>query len=182
MKTYLGRAFAGLSMVSMLTVPMFTVAMFAADQGPQSKFQQEFLKHWSTAKDLTIAVADAMPADGYSFKPNPEEMTFGEQIVHIANANYNYCTRLTDAKSPFQKPATIDKASAMKVLADSFDYCTEVIQGAKDLDGTGKPDGTGKQMSGREVMLGAYAHMAHHRGQAEVYLRVKGIKPPQYKF
>jgi len=25
-----------------------------------------------------------------------------------------------------------------------------------------------------------YVHVAHHRGQAEVYLRDKGIKPPSY--
>jgi uncharacterized damage-inducible protein DinB len=24
-------------------------------------------------------------------------------------------------------------------------------------------------------------HVAHHRGQAEVYLRDKGIKPPSYR-
>lgn len=153
------------------------VPAFAAEEATApARFQQEFLKHWSTAKDLTAAVADAMPADDYTFKPNPEEMSFGEQIVHIAGGNYNYCARLTGGKSPFQKPTTTDKPTALKVLADSFDYCTETIQGVKDLDGTGKP------MSAREVMLGLYAHMAHHRGQAEVYLRVKGVKPPQYKF
>jgi uncharacterized damage-inducible protein DinB len=165
-KFYLGLALAGL----------FIVPTFAAEAGgAPTKFQQEFLKHWSNAKDLAIAVADAMPADGYGFKPNPEEMSFGEQIVHIANANYNYCTRLTGGKSPFKKPESIDKPSAMKVLGESFDYCTEAIQGVKDLD-------AGKPMSAREVMLGVFGHMAHHRGQAEVYLRVKGIKPPDYKF
>lgn len=158
MKLYLGLAIAGLCLAP----------AFAADEG--------FLKHWSTAKELTLAVADAMPAVGYSFKPNPDEMSFGEQMVHIANANYNYCTRITGGKSPFKKPETIDKSTAVKLLGDSFDYCTEIFQGVKD------PDAAGKPMTPREVMLGAYAHMAHHRGQAEVYLRVKGIKPPQYKF
>jgi uncharacterized damage-inducible protein DinB len=28
----------------------------------------------------------------------------------------------------------------------------------------------------------AFTHTAHTRGQAEVYLRVKGIKPPDYRF
>jgi len=27
-----------------------------------------------------------------------------------------------------------------------------------------------------------YVHVAHHRGQAEVYLRDKGIKPPSFTF
>lgn len=156
--------------------PLFVEHLVAADAGSApGKFQQEFLKHWSTAKELTIAVAEAMPAGDYNFKPNPEEMTFGEQIEHIAGANYNYCSRLSGAKSPFQKPASADKPTAMKVLAESFDYCTEAVQNVKDLDAPGK-------MSPREIMLGVYAHMAHHRGQAEVYLRVKNIKPPEYKF
>jgi uncharacterized damage-inducible protein DinB len=35
-------------------------------------------------------------------------------------------------------------------------------------------------LSGREVLLAMYVHVAHHRGQAEIYLRDKGIKPPSY--
>ncbi|MGZ4820551.1 MAG: DinB family protein [Terriglobales bacterium] len=36
------------------------------------------------------------------------------------------------------------------------------------------------RLSGREVLLAMYIHVAHHRGQAEIYLRDKGIKPPRY--
>jgi uncharacterized damage-inducible protein DinB len=39
------------------------------------------------------------------------------------------------------------------------------------------PDG---QLPGREVLLAMYVHVAHHRGRAEIYLRVNGIKPPNY--
>jgi uncharacterized damage-inducible protein DinB len=41
------------------------------------------------------------------------------------------------------------------------------------------PDG---RLNGRELLLAMYVHMAHHRGQQEVYLRIKGIAPPQYVF
>ena len=40
------------------------------------------------------------------------------------------------------------------------------------------PDG---RMPGKEVLLAMYVHVAHHRGQAEIYLRDKGIKPPGYR-
>jgi len=40
------------------------------------------------------------------------------------------------------------------------------------------PDG---QLPGREVLLAMYIHVAHHRGQAEIYLRDRGIKPPAYR-
>lgn len=39
------------------------------------------------------------------------------------------------------------------------------------------PDGF---LPGREVLLAMYIHVAHHRGQAEIYLRDKGIRPPGY--
>ena len=48
---------------------------------------EEFVHDWTISKQFTLDVANAMPAELYSFKPNPEEMTFGEQIVHIAGAN-----------------------------------------------------------------------------------------------
>ena len=40
------------------------------------------------------------------------------------------------------------------------------------------PDG---HLLGREILLAMYIHVAHHRGQAEIYLRDNGIKPPPYK-
>jgi len=161
-------------------LPMLALAalpVLAADSAASSdKFVQDFSKHWAIAKQLTLDVANAMPESDYSFKPNPEEMSFGEQMVHIAAANYSYCSRAKGEKSPFSKPATSDHAAAVQALTSSFDYCSDAVQGAKDLDAMKGP------MDVREIMLGAYAHMAHHRGQAEVYLRVKGIKPPAYKF
>jgi uncharacterized damage-inducible protein DinB len=162
---------------------LLALPLIAADESKlQAKFAAEYGKHWKTARDLTLAVADAMPADGYGLKPDPGEMSFGEQISHIAQANYGYCSAFTKAKSPFTKPANFDKETVMKLTGDSFDYCSEII-GALTEDQLNEMRGPeGRQSSLREVMLGAFTHMAHHRGQAEVYLRVKGIKPPQYKF
>ncbi len=148
--------------------------VFSAD------FGTEFAKHWVSAKELTIAVAETMPEADYSFKPNPEEMSFGEQIVHIGAANYSYCSRAAGTKSPYAKPDKNDKATALKIVNESFAYCAETLGGVKDFDKQMGPEG--KQIGVREIFLGAFAHMAHHRGQAEVYLRVKGLKPPAYKF
>ena len=148
-------------------------------------FVVDLQKHWTTAQGLAVAVAEAMPAADYSFKPVPEEMSFGEQIMHIAEANYGYCAFLTDAKSPFvelAKDAKIEKAEAVKQLTGSFEYCSEAFSkvGEADLDAV---HGTGDhKFVARDVMLGVMIHMVHHRGQAEVYLRLKGIKPPDYRW
>ena len=42
--------------------------------------------------------------------------------------------------------------------------------------------GNGKQpgVSGRDLVLNGFIHTAHHRAQAEIYLRVKNLEPPRY--
>ena len=57
----------------------------------QNTLTDQLLKHYQTSKDLTLAVANAMPEDGYTFKATPAEMSFGEQMNHIAAAAGHYC-------------------------------------------------------------------------------------------
>ena len=169
--------------LSIALCALFSMAAFAADEAKgQSRYASEFVKHWKVAKELTLAVAEAMPAENYDFKPNPEEMSFGEQIAHIAAGNYAYCSRLTGGKSPFNKPEKYDQATVTKLVGESFDYCGEAIGAMTDDKLTTMVGPEGRQTSLREVTEAVLMHMAHHRGQTEVYLRIKGIKPPTYKF
>jgi uncharacterized damage-inducible protein DinB len=150
---------------------------FAQDQAIQ-----ELTKHWATSKTFTLAVANAMPDANYAFKATPEEMSFGEMAVHIASANDYYCSSAAGTKSPFVKPVTNDKATAAKLLAQSFDFCVAAVGGLKTADLNKMIGPEGKQSSVRELLLGGFTHTAHHRAQLEVYLRLKGIKPPDYQF
>jgi hypothetical protein len=103
-----------------LTALLFASALCILPMNAQSKWKDEFAKHLSTSKDFTIEVAKAMPADGYSFKPNPEEMSFGELIVHIAQSQSNAFARATGGKSPLVKPEKADKEAAVKYLTDAL--------------------------------------------------------------
>jgi uncharacterized damage-inducible protein DinB len=139
----------------------------------------EYSKHFGALSKLSIAVAEAMPPDQYGFRPHPESMTFGELITHIATTNYQFCAGLKDSDSP-ALPSPTDKGAIVKLLSDSFEYCSAVIPNLTEeqLNKThNSPDGN---LPGREVLLALYVHVAHHRGQAEIYLRDKGIKPPSY--
>ena len=40
----------------------------------------------------------------------------------------------------------------------------------------------GQPVLAREALWYTFTHMAHHRGQAEVYLRVRNITPPAWRF
>ncbi len=140
------------------------------------------VKHYQASKDLSLAVAEAMPADDYSFKATDPEMSFGQQMNHIAAANANYCAAGLETKSPLGKLEDASKAAAVKNLNVAFDFC---LDGLKKLTDAGlmKTVGSGAhQRTVFEAFWGGFTHTAHHRGQAEVYLRLKGITPPEYKF
>jgi len=154
-------------------------------------FKANFVKHWQVAKEFTLAVAEAMPAEGYGFKPNPKEAAFGQLMIHIAAQNSDSCaaaagTKLLaelDSSAEAWPPAVFDKQTAIKLLTIAFDKC------AHDIDAM-PPEQWNKEVhkvQGQPVLASealwyTFTHMAHHRGQAEVYLRIKNIKPPHWRF
>ena len=150
----------------------------------------EFVRDWQISKQFTLDVANAMPAEDYGFKPNPEEMSFGEQMVHIAVSNVYRFRQITGIESPFaidlSKPPSPDKANVLKVLEQSFDYVIGVLPRItpEQLQRTWHiPSWKGRNdPDGRAMILNMFVHTAHHRAQCDVYLRAKGIKPPDYTF
>jgi uncharacterized damage-inducible protein DinB len=157
--------------------------IFAADEAAL------FAKHWQTSKEFTLAVAQAMPAADYNFKPNDEEMSFGKVMTHIAQNNIRAFAAVSGLK-PLETPEKIaaafadpkggifDKESTVQFLRDSFDYCAKALAEITPE----KADAIVGPATGRERLWSCFTHTAHHRGQAEVYLRIKNIKPPDYKF
>ena len=78
-------------------------------------------------------------------------------------------------------PSPTNKDGYVKFLSDAFDYCSDVIPKLTEEQlskSHNSPDG---YLPGRDILLVMYIHVAHHRGQAEIYLRDKGIKPPPYR-
>ena len=167
----------------------FLAGMAAAPNSPaETDHRALFAKHWQISKEFTLAVAEAMPAEGYDFKPTAEEMSFGQLMVHIAAQNSDSCASATGTKpidglSSTAWPATTDRQTAIKFLTLSFDKC------AKDLDAMPPEQWNkevykvrGQPVLASEALWYTFTHTAHHRGQAEVYLRVKNIKPPAWRF
>jgi uncharacterized damage-inducible protein DinB len=146
-----------------------------------------FVKHWQTAKEFTLAVADAMPPEGYSFKPNPQELSFGQLMMHIAGQNSASCATATGTKplpgTSEATPPDTDKQTAIRFLTLSFDKCAKDLQ-AMPADQWEKEvyRFKGQPVTAGEALWYTFTNMAHHRGQAEVYLRVKNIKPPKWRF
>lgn len=143
---------------------------------------------WTRARDYTKEYLDAMPEDGMNFKPTPDIRSFAEQMIHLAGGNFGFISTATGIANPYQgKDVTKmeelkTKAGLTKFVMESYDF---VINAAKGVDL--KKAGEAVKLFGRfETTRGgawnkAFEHQTHHRGQTTIYLRLKGVKPPQEK-
>ena len=135
------------------------------------------------SKEYTLKVANGMPEEKYGFKPVPDEMSFREQLLHIAsNLNWLSSTYVTGSKSPVTKEATKvqKKEDIVEVLNKTYDYA---IGALKSFEASRLAD-TVSFFAGPKTKLQIINlisdHQTHHRGQLLVYLRLNGVQPPDY--
>lgn len=149
----------------------------------QETLLTDFKLRWKNATEYTLEFAQIMPEDNYSFTPTKIEMTYGEQLKHIAGNMVWLCSSFLEGK-----PTTIDpqkagnsKKEITAALEKAFDYASETIDGLSESDLNEKVDFFAGKMTRRRILLLLTDHVTHHRGQLVVYLRLKNIEPPSYR-
>ncbi|WP_158859574.1 DinB family protein [Lunatibacter salilacus] len=169
--------------LSFLTVLLIAPLYTAYTQ--DDPFLRDFLQRWKSSKEYMVAVAEAMPEDAYGFKPVTEEMTFAEQLMHIAVViEWHTFSRFGGLDTPFRSDEfrldSRSKDEVIRVMVAEFDKAADFI---KQFD-PGRLDETNTYSeftrSRRQFLMLLADHVTHHRGQLLVYLRLKGIKPPNY--
>lgn len=146
-------------------------------------FIHDFTGKWGNAKAYTLKFAEAMPDSDYDFKPVPEEMSFGEQLVHIAkNMAWLASTYLKGEKNPFDKLTAKGKSKEeiIDLLNKSFDYVDSIVVSFDPAHLNDTVKFFAGPLTKRRIFFLLTDHVTHHRGQLVVYLRLKGIKPPEY--
>jgi uncharacterized damage-inducible protein DinB len=142
---------------------------------------------WERAKAYTKEYLDAMPEDGMSLKPTPDIRSFAEQMLHMSQGTIGLIVSGTGATPIFQgksleKMDELKNKSAMtQVVMQAYDFAIESI---RNLDAS-KLSNIVKRGNYEVSQYGwlnkAFEHQTHHRAQATIYLRLKGIKPPNEK-
>ncbi|MBB6111126.1 Uncharacterized damage-inducible protein DinB (forms a four-helix bundle) [Mucilaginibacter lappiensis] len=144
----------------------------------------QMVAEWQRAKNYTKAYLDAMPDDGYSFKPTPEMRSFAGQMLHLADDNYFFSCWVSGKTNPLGKTSlekTVEptKAATIKAVMDSYDFVISAIPGLTPAQLQETIKVGEKNFSKFLILSKGFEHQTHHRGQATVYLRLKGVKPPQ---
>jgi hypothetical protein len=128
-----------------------------------------------------IAAAEAMPAEKYSFKPTPDQITFGHLALHIAESNTRFCAAISGAAAP--EAAKLTEADAKeKLVADlkaSFDFCSFSLAKVDDAHlADSLPLFNGRSFSRAAVMFILSGSWADHYSAQALYLRLNGVLPP----
>lgn len=157
--------------------------------GMSTSVVADFLDEVRQSRAYTLECALAMPEDKYGFRPAADTRTFGQQMVHISESFPGLYELLIEGKtapthafSEAGKEQVGSKEDVVRRLNEGFGYVERAalrlkVKSLEDvIQGVG-----GREMTKRRALRFLLDHTTHHRGQAVIYLRMSGIRPPQYR-
>jgi len=165
------------------TVPILLLNFSLQAQNIDSLFISAAITKLQHAKEYTIKVANLMPEENYLFKPTPGEMTFGEQLLHLcSNMDWLCSSYLNGRENPITNtdPKIQTKEEIISILNKTYDYAVSVLRHFKTTNLADTVSFFAGPMNKLQIINLLNDHQTHHRAQMLVYLRLNGIKPPDY--
>lgn len=165
-------------------------SLYAADSAKASISQMED-RSLSGMEHEWVSLAEAMPADKYSFAPTNGTFegvrTFQQQVGHVATVLYVVSSGVLEQKPPVDLgsgengPSRLKtKDDYVKFLKDAFTYAHKAMQSLTNdnfTDLVPSPFGKGTMPRGSLAQM-TVAHSFDHYGQSVVYARMNNIVPP----
>jgi uncharacterized damage-inducible protein DinB len=149
----------------------------------------EYLIDLTGVHDKLVALANAIPADKYSWRPTPEVRSVSEVLTHVAGEWYYICPISVGGKPPadFGPPGPAmrkvegitAKAEVLEQLDKSWAYCISSFKASDPSQLMGKYEPA--KMSLARALLRVSGDQHEHLGQLITYARSVGVKPPWTK-
>ena len=171
-------------LLSAITVSAFAQSVAPAQENPMSTWLRNA---YMGNRNTIVRTAERMPEEFYDLRPGAQQevRTFGQQVGHLANYNFLWCSQAKGEKNPntanLEKLST--KAEFMKAINDAFAYCESVYSALTDASGTEMVDITMENgQTRRNLRMGLltlnYGHNNEIYGSMVTYLRIKNLVPP----
>jgi methyl coenzyme M reductase alpha subunit len=143
--------------------------------GPAAEVQRSY----AAVKANVIKAAEKMPADTFSFKPEPDVRTYARVVNHITEAQVRSCGTANGTKDRAKVPEeTADKAAIVDALKASFAECDKAFAALTDANITEMFTLGPAKRSRIGLMWGTVSHDNEQYATLALYLRLKGITPP----
>jgi len=133
------------------------------------------------SRNNVLGAITAMPADKFSYKPTPDQMSFGHLVVHITESNNFMCAKAADVAAPKVEEVkeTDAKEKLLAAATASYDFCADALSKMDDSKlGDSVELFGGRQFPRSMAALGLASGWADHYAAAAMYLRLNNILPP----
>ena len=149
-------------------------------------FAEDFTPDWELKMANAVEMAEAMPADKWTFKPTEEMRSFGELMVHIAESNYFFAAQAAGTEVPEDAKYKGEKTKEAVVayMKKSFESAAKSVAMVEDARAEEVVDLFGGiRTSRKKICEFMRDHVTHHLGYSVPYLRLSGITEiPAYRF
>jgi uncharacterized damage-inducible protein DinB len=168
-------------MKNLFTIVILFISFQAFSQG---QFQKESAGSLGFVSGHVMQLAQAIPADKYSYTPQAGVRSTAEVCAHIISANYFFASKLGAKIPDGVKMETLEKDLKTKdaitaELKRSYETILGAINNTKDAALATKVEFPfpGEYTSMTAILI-ALGHSNEHLGQLIAYARMNGITPP----
>lgn len=157
---------------------LFSILLFTSSSFAEPVLVKEFIGQLEFVKGRIMQLAEAMPEDKYTWRPDDEVRSVGEVYVHIADANIYFLSLMTGNETEYEAENNNDKKTALKKLEQSFQTLKESVSKFTEEDLNREIEAFGRKFTVRNFMITLISHIHEHLGQSIAYARMNNVTPP----
>ncbi len=154
----------------------------AAPATPPPSVSGDIVASFDAAARKLVALAEALPAEKYPWRPAEGVRTASQVFMHVASGNYfiggNLGVAAPEGVDLRTLEAVGDKDQVVATLKDSIAKVRRAMEATDPATLDQEVELFGRKFSKRRVMLLLAEHAHEHLGQAIAYARMNGVVPP----
>ena len=166
--------------------PLVALALAIAAPASSQSLQSEVALDVRAVGQKFVALAQAMPADAYAWRPEDGVRSVGEVYMHIAAANLGLPMQFMQVAPPAGYPQewfgtaeqVSDKGAVVAHLGTAFEHMADAIEVLTDEQLLQPVNVFGRDTNWIGAVLLLQTHSHEHLGQSIAYARSNGVTPP----
>ncbi len=154
----------------------------AAQSADTWGLKQDVIRELEWEQQRATQLAEAIPAEKYSWRPAEGVRSIGETILHLVQ-NVHELLSMTGVPTPegisndLEKTVT-DKEQTVKLLGEAYEKALATIKASDPEDWDRAVDFFWKPATVRSVYMRLVVHHSEHIGQLTSFARANGVVPP----
>ena len=156
----------------------------AQDLTPEAAVKAAFLADIEVMRGKFLGLAEAFPAETYTWRPMDGVRSVSEVLMLIAGEGYAFAPMALGAETAMTFPEMqalaeiTDKAQVIDHLTKGFDHTRDALEAVDPATLAGSRELFGQQRTTPALVLFVAGDMHEHLGQLIAYARANQIVPP----